>query len=70
MLVSGSTFAGLLLLFLIFGGLFSGSQEVQSTEELVPPDPERQPPASWSKLRIFKKSAVCADGAPCALIGK
>lgn len=37
---------------------------------LVPPDPENIQPPSWSKLRVFKRGAVCADGAPCAVIGK
>lgn len=37
---------------------------------LVPPDPEFPQPPSWSKLRRFKRGAVCADGAPCAQIGK
>lgn len=42
--------------------------EIQENEE-VPPDPESPLPPSWSKLRIFKRGAVCADGAPCAVIG-
>ncbi|KAI4497650.1 hypothetical protein M0802_007190 [Mischocyttarus mexicanus] len=37
---------------------------------LLPPDPETNQPPSWSKLRVFKRGAVCADGAPCAVIGK
>lgn len=39
-------------------------------ESLIPPDPESVQPPSWSKLRSFKRGAVCADGAPCAVIGK
>ncbi|XP_033222455.1 scoloptoxin SSD14-like isoform X2 [Belonocnema kinseyi] len=38
--------------------------------QLIPPDPENPQPPSWSKLRIFKRGAVCADGPPCAFIGK
>ncbi|XP_043272788.1 scoloptoxin SSD14-like isoform X2 [Venturia canescens] len=37
---------------------------------LVPPDPEIPQPPSWSKLRKFKRGAVCTDGAQCAEIGK
>nr|XP_012142275.1 PREDICTED: gamma-glutamyltranspeptidase 1-like isoform X1 [Megachile rotundata] len=43
--------------------------EIQETEE-VPPDPETALPPSASKLRVFKRGAVCADGAPCAVVGK
>ncbi|XP_018319317.1 glutathione hydrolase 1 proenzyme isoform X2 [Agrilus planipennis] len=39
-------------------------------KELVPPNPTKQLPSSASKLKIFKKAAVCADGPPCAEIGK
>lgn len=42
----------------------------RNDECLVPPDPESVQPPSWSKLRTFKRGAVCADGAPCAVIGK
>ncbi|XP_032675848.1 scoloptoxin SSD14-like isoform X2 [Odontomachus brunneus] len=42
----------------------------QSDEILMPPDPENLQPPSWSELRTFKNGAVCADGAPCAVIGK
>ncbi|CAL7947456.1 unnamed protein product [Xylocopa violacea] len=43
--------------------------EIQENEE-IPPDPEELLPPSGSKLRVFKRGAVCADGAPCAVIGK
>nr|XP_034182687.1 scoloptoxin SSD14-like isoform X1 [Osmia lignaria] len=43
--------------------------EIQENEE-VPPDPEAELPPSASKLRTFKRGAVCADGAPCAVVGK
>ncbi|EFN85474.1 Gamma-glutamyltranspeptidase 1 [Harpegnathos saltator] len=46
------------------------SPDSQSDELLVPPDPENPQPPSWSELRTFRQSAVCADGAPCAVIGK
>ncbi|XP_028046427.2 scoloptoxin SSD14 [Monomorium pharaonis] len=49
----------------------SGTSDSQNKNEfLVPPDPENFQPPSWSKLRTFKRGAVCADGAPCAVIGK
>ncbi|EFN71634.1 Gamma-glutamyltranspeptidase 1 [Camponotus floridanus] len=41
-----------------------------SQSDECPPDPESVQPPSWSKLRTFKRGAVCADGAPCAVIGK
>ncbi|XP_043484623.1 scoloptoxin SSD14-like isoform X2 [Leptopilina heterotoma] len=47
-------------------GVFNTNQD----EKLIPPDPEYSQPPSWSVLRKFKKAAVCADGPPCALIGK
>ncbi|XP_012285801.1 glutathione hydrolase 1 proenzyme [Orussus abietinus] len=37
---------------------------------LVPPDPLDFQPPSWSSLRTFKRGAVCADGVPCASIGR
>ncbi|XP_026670551.1 glutathione hydrolase 1 proenzyme-like isoform X2 [Ceratina calcarata] len=43
--------------------------EIQENEE-IPPDPEAFLPPSWSKLKTFKYGAVCADGPPCAVIGK
>nr|XP_012235938.1 PREDICTED: gamma-glutamyltranspeptidase 1-like [Linepithema humile] len=41
----------------------------QHDKILVLPDPENLQPPSWSKLKTFKRGAVCADGAPCAVIG-
>ncbi|XP_014477462.1 PREDICTED: gamma-glutamyltranspeptidase 1-like isoform X2 [Dinoponera quadriceps] len=46
------------------------SSDSPNNEFLVPPDPENPQPPSWSELRTFRQSAVCADGAPCAVIGK
>lgn len=48
----------------------SSTSDSRNDEFLVPPDPESFQPPSWSKLRTFKRGAVCADGAPCAVIGK
>ncbi|XP_016766953.1 glutathione hydrolase 1 proenzyme isoform X2 [Apis mellifera] len=45
-----------------------GARNVKIPE--IPPDPELPLPPSWSKLKTFKHGAVCADGAPCALVGK
>ncbi|XP_029158829.1 glutathione hydrolase 1 proenzyme-like isoform X3 [Nylanderia fulva] len=54
--------------FVVIGvGVYGISQR---DESLIPPDPESVQPPSWSKLRSFKRGAVCADGAPCAVIGK
>ncbi|KAJ8680276.1 hypothetical protein QAD02_016063, partial [Eretmocerus hayati] len=64
LIIGGSLIATLLLLTIWLTN--SSSDDI----ELVPPDPEVQPPQSWSKLRTFKRGAVCADGPPCALIGK
>jgi len=36
---------------------------------LFPPDPEQTPPPSTSEARLFKRSAVCVDSQPCAVIG-
>ncbi|XP_012258979.2 glutathione hydrolase 1 proenzyme [Athalia rosae] len=37
---------------------------------LVPPDTEEWQPPSWSKLKVFRKGAICVDAEPCALIGR
>lgn len=55
-----------LLIFFYANNYFSNS----STEELVPPDPISPLPLSASKLRVFKKAAVCVDAAPCAEVGR
>lgn len=54
------------LIFLYANNYFSAS----STQELVPPDPTSPLPASASKLRVFKKAAICVDAAPCAEVGR
>ncbi|XP_058800340.1 scoloptoxin SSD14-like isoform X2 [Phymastichus coffea] len=68
MIVGGSVLAGLIIIVIIISSLSGVDHDNEI--ELVPPDPEVQPPPSYSRLRAFKRSAVCADGAPCALIGK
>lgn len=71
MLIGGFILAGLLLIIILASSLSGGGdQSSRASVELVPPDPEQQPKPSWSKLRSFKHGAVCADGEPCALIGK
>ncbi|XP_052120743.1 uncharacterized protein LOC127748692 isoform X4 [Frankliniella occidentalis] len=40
------------------------------SEALVPPNPEVPLPPSASVHHVFKRGAVCADGAPCSAIGK
>lgn len=39
-------------------------------DDLCPPNPTSRLPLSGSKLHRFKKAAVCADGPPCAEIGR
>ncbi|XP_003424878.1 scoloptoxin SSD14 isoform X1 [Nasonia vitripennis] len=71
MLIGGFILAGLLLIVILACSLSGRSgQSNREFVELVPPDPEQPLPPSWSKLRSFKHGAVCADGEPCALIGK
>ena len=45
-------------------------EDDEEGEFLSPPDPEVAQPPSWSKLRTFKRAAVCVDGVACAQIGK
>ncbi|CAH2003883.1 unnamed protein product [Acanthoscelides obtectus] len=37
---------------------------------LVPPNPTKPLPPSASTLHVMDKGAICADGPPCAEIGK
>ncbi|KAK3908444.1 Glutathione hydrolase 1 proenzyme [Frankliniella fusca] len=39
-------------------------------QQLVPPNPEVPPPPSASVHHVFKRGAVCADGAPCSAVGR
>ncbi|XP_015175676.1 PREDICTED: gamma-glutamyltranspeptidase 1-like isoform X2 [Polistes dominula] len=67
------TSISLILKIIIAVGLYAIHDSLKYHENegtLVPPDPEYNQPPSWSKLRVFKRGAVCADGAPCAVIGK
>lgn len=57
-----------ILVFLYANDYFSKSSTQK--EELVPPDPISPLPPSASKLRVFKKAAVCVDAAPCAEVGR
>ncbi|XP_046836284.1 scoloptoxin SSD14-like isoform X1 [Vespa crabro] len=62
-----------ILKIIIAVGLYAIHDSLRYRENegiLFPPDPENNQPPSWSKLRVFKRGAVCADGAPCAVIGK
>lgn len=47
-----------------------GAFDKKGCDGLCPPNPTKQLPPSPSKLHIFKKAAVCADGPPCAEIGR
>ncbi|XP_011634709.1 glutathione hydrolase 1 proenzyme-like [Pogonomyrmex barbatus] len=71
-IIIGAVVAAVIIVIII--GLIayarSGASDSRNGEFLVPPDPENLQPPSWSKLRTFRRSAVCADGAPCAVIGK
>lgn len=50
---------------------YSSGYFTQVTEnELSPPDPTTPVQPSASKLRAFKKAAVCVDAAVCAEVGK
>ena len=37
--------------------------------QLIPPNPEEDPPPSGAKLHIFKKAAVNSDSEVCSKIG-
>ncbi|XP_044758770.1 glutathione hydrolase 1 proenzyme-like isoform X2 [Coccinella septempunctata] len=49
-------------------GVFKKTKDART--ELSPPNPRKSLPPSASKLHTFTKAAVCADGPPCAEIGK
>ncbi|XP_046595489.1 glutathione hydrolase 1 proenzyme isoform X1 [Neodiprion lecontei] len=44
--------------------------QTPKTATLHPPDPLDQQPPSWSKLRVFRRGAVCVDGQQCAVTGR
>ncbi|XP_011171809.1 scoloptoxin SSD14 isoform X2 [Solenopsis invicta] len=72
-IIIGAVVAALIIAVIIGLSAYarSGTSDSRNENEfLMPPDPESFQPPSWSKLRTFKRGAVCADGAPCAVIGK
>lgn len=72
-IVIGSVAATLIVAVIVSLGVYgsrNGISDSQNDEVLVPPDTETLQPPSWSKLRTFQRAAVCADGAPCAVIGR
>lgn len=46
------------------------SHSASAPAELVPPNPVEPLPPSASVGHVFRRGAVCADGAPCAAVGK
>lgn len=42
----------------------------KATDRSSIPNPTKELPPSKSSLHVFKKAAVCADGPPCAEIGR
>ncbi|XP_053988692.1 scoloptoxin SSD14-like isoform X1 [Hylaeus volcanicus] len=70
-IIVGIVLATMILAIIAICSIYAINSELVIQEnEVVPPDPEENLPPSWSKLRVFKRGAVCADGAPCAAIGK
>lgn len=47
-----------------------GAFDKKGCDGLCPPNPTKRLPPSPSKLHTFQKAAVCADGPPCAEIGR
>nr|CAH7730602.1 unnamed protein product [Callosobruchus chinensis] len=60
----------IVILVLAFATNVFSKKESTKEEKLVPPNPTKPLPPSASRLHVFEKGAVCADGAPCAEIGK
>ncbi|XP_071855674.1 scoloptoxin SSD14 isoform X1 [Bombus fervidus] len=70
-IIAGIILATVILTIIAICSVYGVSRDVEIQEnEEVPPDPETLLPPSWSKLKIFKRGAVCADAALCASIGK
>lgn len=70
-IIAGIILATVILTIIAICSVYGASRDVEIQEnEDVPPDPEILLPPSWSKLKIFKRGAVCADAALCASIGK
>ncbi|VEN37571.1 unnamed protein product [Callosobruchus maculatus] len=60
----------IVILVLAFATNVFSKKESTKEEKLVPPNPTKPLPSSASRLHVFEKGAVCADGPPCAEIGK
>lgn len=70
-IIAGIILGAAILAIIVVCGIYGTKRELEFHEnEETPPDPEIELPPSASKLRIFKRAAVCADGAPCAVVGK
>ena len=63
--------ATVILSIIAICSVYGSSRDVDIEEnEEIPPDPETPLPPSWSNLKTFKRGAICADAAPCAVVGK
>nr|CAI5856574.1 unnamed protein product [Callosobruchus analis] len=60
----------IVILVLAFATNVFSKKESTKEEKLVPPNPTKPLPPSASRLHVFEKGAVCADGPPCAEIGR
>ncbi|XP_033331225.2 scoloptoxin SSD14 isoform X1 [Megalopta genalis] len=70
-IIAGVILAAVILAIIAVCSIYGADRDLEFHEnEEVPPDPETALPPSASKLRTFKRGAVCADGAPCAVVGK
>lgn len=70
-IIAGVILATVVLSIIAICSVYGASRDVEIQEdEEIPPDPETPLPPSWSNLKTFKRGAVCADGAPCAVVGK
>ncbi|XP_031840741.1 scoloptoxin SSD14 isoform X2 [Nomia melanderi] len=70
-IIAGVVLAAVILAIIAVCSIYGANRDLEFQEhEEVPPDPETKLPPSPSKLRVFKRGAVCADGAPCAVVGK
>ncbi|XP_043254168.1 scoloptoxin SSD14-like isoform X2 [Colletes gigas] len=69
--IAGIVLATMILAVIAVCSIYGINRELENQEnEKIPPDPETPLPPSWSQTRVFKRGAVCADGAPCAVVGK
>lgn len=52
-------------------GVFTKNKKtLDDNKKSTIPNPVKQLPPSVSSLHVFNKAAVCADGPPCAEIGR